>query len=124
MTLRTSATFGNELQPDEGQPRQTREARKSDDSFGDAIRRVAPPIAAKGHHFEYCPAEPSWDLVDRQFSQQLEHDVRLSKEPGVGASGPYAALWEYDMGYFDDETCRLEPIDNPFSPKVLPMSSE
>ena len=28
----------------------------------------------------------------------------------------------YDLGYFDDETCRLEPIDNPFGPKVLPMS--
>lgn len=31
---------------------------------------------------------------------------------------------EYDLGYFDDETCRLEPIENPFGPKVLPMSSE
>jgi hypothetical protein len=29
-----------------------------------------------------------------------------------------------DSGYFDDETCRLEPIDNPFGPKVLPMSPE
>jgi putative transposase len=29
-----------------------------------------------------------------------------------------------DLGYFDDETCRLEPIENPFVPKVLPMSSE
>ncbi len=29
-----------------------------------------------------------------------------------------------DLGYFDDETCRLEPIDNPFGPKVLPMSPE
>jgi hypothetical protein len=28
----------------------------------------------------------------------------------------------YDLGYFDDETCRLEPIDNPFGPKLLPMS--
>lgn len=28
----------------------------------------------------------------------------------------------YDLGYFDDETCRLEPIENPFGPKVLPMS--
>ena len=27
----------------------------------------------------------------------------------------------YDLGYFDDETCRLEPIGNPFGPKVLPM---
>ena len=30
----------------------------------------------------------------------------------------------YDLGYFDDETCRLEPIENPFGAKVLPMSSE
>jgi putative transposase len=29
-----------------------------------------------------------------------------------------------DLGYFDDETCRLEPIENPFGPKVLPMSPE
>ncbi len=31
---------------------------------------------------------------------------------------------QYDLGYFDDEACRLEPIENPFGPKVLPMSSE
>ena len=30
----------------------------------------------------------------------------------------------YDLGYFDDETCRLEPIQNPFGPTVLPMSPE
>jgi putative transposase len=28
----------------------------------------------------------------------------------------------YDLGFFDHETCRLEPADNPFGPKVLPMS--
>jgi putative transposase len=27
-----------------------------------------------------------------------------------------------DLGYFDNETCRLEPLQNPFGPKVLPMS--
>src|SRR5213593_57675 len=31
---------------------------------------------------------------------------------------------QYDLGYFDDEECRLEPIENPFGPKVLPMCSE
>ena len=31
---------------------------------------------------------------------------------------------QYDLGYFDDETCRLEPIENPFGPKVSPMSPE
>lgn len=33
-----------------------------------------------------------------------------------------ASFKDYDLGYFDDETCRLEPLDNPFRPKVLPMS--
>jgi putative transposase len=35
-----------------------------------------------------------------------------------------ATFMHYDLGYFDDETCRLEPLQNPFGPKVLPMSSE
>ena len=30
----------------------------------------------------------------------------------------------YDLGYFDDETCRLEPIANPFGPTLSPMSPE
>jgi putative transposase len=30
----------------------------------------------------------------------------------------------HDLGYFDHESCRLEPIENPFAAKVLPMSSE
>jgi putative transposase len=30
----------------------------------------------------------------------------------------------YDLGYFDDETCRLEPIASPFGPTVLPMRPE
>src|SRR5512139_494228 len=34
------------------------------------------------------------------------------------------SFMDYVLGYFDDEECRLEPIDNPFSPKVLPMSPE
>ena len=34
------------------------------------------------------------------------------------------SFMDYDLGYFDDETCRLEPIENPFSAKVLPMSPE
>ncbi len=31
------------------------------------------------------------------------------------------SFMQYDLGYFDSETCRLEPIDNPFRAKVLPM---
>ncbi len=32
------------------------------------------------------------------------------------------SFMDYDLGYFDDQTCRLEPLENPFGPKVLPMS--
>ena len=34
------------------------------------------------------------------------------------------SFMDYDLGYFDDETCRLEPIANPFAAKVLPMVPE
>ncbi len=34
------------------------------------------------------------------------------------------SFMDYDLGYFDDETCRLEPIKNPFGPNLLPMCSE
>jgi len=47
----------------------------------------------------------------------------------VGVRQVADRLWlvsfmEFDLGYFDDETCRLEPIQNPFGPKVLPMCPE
>jgi putative transposase len=47
----------------------------------------------------------------------------------VGVTPVGERIWlvtfmRYDLGYFDDDTCRLEPIENPFTPKVLPMSSE
>jgi putative transposase len=32
------------------------------------------------------------------------------------------SFMQYDLGFFDHETCRLETVDNPFEPKVLPMS--
>ena len=34
------------------------------------------------------------------------------------------AFMDYDLGYFDDETWRPAPIENPFGPKGLPMSPE
>jgi len=35
-----------------------------------------------------------------------------------------ASFMDYDLGYFDDETCRLEPLPNPFGVKVSPMPQE
>jgi putative transposase len=60
------------------------------------------------------------------------HKVNLSvvfagQNVGVLQVGEHVWLvtfMQYDLGYFDDETCRVEPIENPFGPKVLPMCSE
>jgi putative transposase len=38
----------------------------------------------------------------------------------VGEHVWLVTFMHYDL-YFDDETCRLEPIDNPFGPKLLRM---
>ena len=34
------------------------------------------------------------------------------------------SFMQYDLGYFDDETIRVEPIENPFGSRLLPMSPE
>jgi len=44
----------------------------------------------------------------------------------VGIKELHDDIWpvsfmDYDLGYFDLETRMLEPLENPFGPKVLPM---
>ena len=51
-------------------------------------------------------------------------DVQMGCVTQVGERVWLVTFMRYDLGYFDDETCRLEPIDNPFQPRVLPMCSE
>ena len=60
---------------------------------------------------------------------QSARDPRRVAIQRVGIKEVDDGIWlvsfmHYDLGYFDDETYRLEPIANPFSPKVLPMSPE
>ena len=48
---------------------------------------------------------------------------------GLGIKQVDDKLWltsfmTYDLGYFDEDTCRLEPIEDPFGSNVLPMSPE
>ena len=53
--------------------------------------------------------------------------VFAGQKVGVKQVGEHIWLvtfMDYDLGYFVDETCRLEPSDNPFGPKLLPMSPE
>jgi putative transposase len=63
------------------------------------------------------------------FKRQKVNLSQVFAGQNVGVTQVGERIWlvtfmHYDLGYFDDETCRLEPIDNPFGPKVLPMSSE
>ena len=32
------------------------------------------------------------------------------------------SFMQYDIGYFDEETCRVEPINNPFNTKLYTIS--
>ncbi len=62
-----------------------------------------------------------------RFERQKVNLSHVFAGQNVGVTQVGERIWlvtfmHYDLGYFDDETCRLEPIDNPFGPKVLPMS--
>jgi hypothetical protein len=53
--------------------------------------------------------------------------IPLDKKVGVKQTDDHiwlGAFMDYDLGFFDDETCSLEPIDNPFGPKLSPISPE
>ena len=62
------------------------------------------------------------------FNRQKINLSQVFAGQTVGVKQTEDRIWlvtfmDYDLGYFDDETCRLEPLANPFGPKVLPMSS-
>jgi len=53
--------------------------------------------------------------------------VETAPVQAIGVTEVHEDIWlvgitEYDLGYFDLETRVLEPLENPFGPKVLPMS--
>jgi hypothetical protein len=50
---------------------------------------------------------------------QLGKDTRIDRQDGFLAA--LVTFMHYDLDYFDAETCRLEPIQNPFRANVLPM---
>jgi putative transposase len=56
------------------------------------------------------------------------HLYRVSgQNVGVLQEGDHVWLVTFmhcDLGYLDDETCRVEPIENPSGPTVLPTCPE
>jgi len=140
LTLKTEATkpaAANVLQP---------QARFDD--FVDRFNRER-PHQALGMHVpaeRYTPSPrvyhglPDLEYPFHDWSITVTHCGRIGfKGRNINLSHVFAGqeggrqvddhLWlvtflHYDLGYFDDETCRLEPISNPFGPTVLPMSPE
>lgn len=58
-----------------------------------------------------------------------QYDTAISRAPNgpkwdpPGPSGPKLNFRHgHNREMVEDERCRLEPIENPFSPRVLPMS--
>jgi len=57
----------------------------------------------------HCAAASVWGTRKINFSKEVHEDIWL------------VSFMDYDLGYFDLETRVLEPLENPFGPKVLPM---
>jgi hypothetical protein len=58
------------------------------------------------------------------FNRQKINLSTVFAGQSVGIKQVSEQIWlvsfmDYDLGYFDHETCRLEPIENPFGPEVL-----
>jgi putative transposase len=58
------------------------------------------------------------------FNRQKINLSTVFAGQNVGIKQVSEEIWlvsfmDYDLGYFDHETCRLEPLDNPFGPKLL-----
>jgi hypothetical protein len=62
---------------------------------------------------------PPLDVIRREKLQRI-----ATRRIEVGERIWLVTFMRYDLGYFDDETCRLELIENPFAPKLLLMSPE
>jgi putative transposase len=61
------------------------------------------------------------------FQRKKIHLSTVFAGQNVGIKQVDDKIWlvsfmQYDLGFFDDETCRLGSVDNPFGAKVLPMS--
>jgi putative transposase len=58
------------------------------------------------------------------FNRQKINLSQVFAGQTVGVKQTDDRIWlvsfmDYDLGYFDDETCRLEPLPNPFGAKVI-----
>ena len=62
-------------------------------------------------------------------SRYTEEQIAFALRQTVGVKQVADQVWlvsfmHYDLGFFDNECCRVEAAENPFGVKVLPMSPE
>ena len=75
-----------------------------------------------------CTIKPSWVTRCGRIclGQKKINFSQVFAGQAVGIKEVHDDIWlvsfmDYDLGYFDLETRVLEPLENPFGPKVLPM---
>jgi hypothetical protein len=66
-------------------------------------------------------------VAEGQVQEAEFHAVQRLAGQAVGVKEVDHGTWlvsltEYDLGYIDLEEKTLQPLENPFGPKVLPMS--
>jgi hypothetical protein len=96
---------------------------------GRAIRALNAPL--------HRPPELDYPFHDRTvtvttfgriyFNRQKINLSTVFAGQSVGIKQVSEHIWlvsfmHYDLGYFDHEACRLEPLENPFGPKILGQS--
>jgi putative transposase len=89
-----------------------------------------PPGPTPGCPTSIIPATTKTILVTRCgricLGKKKINFSQVSAGQAVGIKEVHDDIWlvsfmDYDLGYFDLETRVLEPLENPFGPKVLPM---
>ena len=85
-----------------------------------------PAIVERVGRWHLHPRETPF--TSRVLALEPDTERRVSLRPQLIQPGSprhgLVTFMHYDLGYFDDDACRLEPIENPFGPKVLLMSPE
>jgi Protein of unknown function (DUF3631) len=86
-------------------------------------RRILRWVADNLHLLKHTPQMPP-ELHDRA-ADNLRPLLAIADagRRGLVHEGAQCGFMPYDLGYFDDEMCCPEPIENPFGRTVLPMSS-
>ena len=74
------------LQPADDQPDRGNDACEPHEPLDQEVCRVT-LVATQRYKLQERPAEISRDLVDRQFSQSIEHKASLSRMPGYALGG-------------------------------------